>query len=245
MGSQVAVVAGATGTLGSLLVRSLAERGLDVVAVSRSGAAVGAGESVSVAADLGDDTCVTAVRDALPEGSLAMLVSAVGLPGAPGVMDVEPAMLGAAVDLKCGGLLRLLRAVDDRIVDGSRVVAIGGHLGQEPGEHAPLPGVANAALASLVRQLVRPLGRRGATVHLVAPGPFESDRVDALLERRAAARGTTYDQERAALVEEFPAGRLPTAVDVAWAVILLLDPSASVMTGSMLGLDAGARHGLF
>lgn len=245
MDRSLAVVAGATGTLGSLLVRSLADRGLTVVAVSRSGATVGAGEAACVAADLASDDGVATVRAALPEGSLAMLVSAVGLPGAPGVLDVEPAMLGAAVDLKCGGLLRLLRAVDDRVVPGSRVVAVGGHLGQEPGEHAPLAGVANAALASLVRQLVHPLGRRGATVHLVAPGPFDSDRVDALLERRAAARGTTVEQERAALVEELPAGRLPSAADVAWAVTLLLDPQASVMTGSMLGLDAGARHGLF
>jgi len=161
------------------------------------------------------------------------------------VLDVDAAMLGAAVDLKCGGLLRLLHAVDERVVVGSRVVAIGGHLGQEPGEHAPLAGVANAALANLVRQLVHPLGRLGASVHLVAPGPFESDRVEALLERRATARGTTPEAEREAMIEEFPAGRLPTAADVAWAVTLLLDPSASVMTGSMLGLDAGARRGLF
>ena len=245
MGAQLAVVAGATGTLGSLLVRGLSERGLAVVAVSRSGAAAGEGEVVSVAADLGDDGSIDALRAALPDGDLAMLVSAVGLPGAPGVMDVEPAMLGAAVDLKCGGLLRLLRAVDERIVEGSRVVAVGGHLGQEPGEHAPLAGVANAALASLVRQLVHPLGRRGASVHLVAPGPFESDRVDSLLERRAAAKGTTVEAERRALLEELPAGRMPSAADVVWAVTLLLDPAASVMTGSMLGLDSGARHGLF
>lgn len=245
MDQKVAVVAGATGTLGSLLVRDLSARGLAVLAVSRSGSSPGEGEVASVAADLTSPGSVDVVRSALPVGNLAMLVSAVGLPGAPGVLEVDPAMLGAAVDLKCGGLLRLLSAVDERLVTGSRVVAVGGHLGQEPGEHAPLAGVANAALASLVRQLVHPLGRRGASVHLVAPGPFESERVDALLARRAAARGTTPEQERDAMREEVPAGRLPTAADVVWAVTLLLDPAASVMTGSMLGLDAGARRGLF
>jgi len=242
---RIAVVAGATGTLGRLLVGRLAERGLDVVAVSRSGAPVDAGEAVSVAADLGSASSIDVVRDALPPGDLAILVSSVGLPGAPPVLDADPALFGAAVDLKCGGLLRLLRAVDDRLVRGSRVVAVGGHLGSEPTELAPLAGVANAALANLVRQLVRPLGRRGATVHLVAPGPFESARVDGLLAARAAGRGTTVEDERAALVDEVPAGRLPTASDVAWAVTLLLDPAADALTGSTLALDAGARHGLF
>lgn len=245
MAQRIAIVSGATGTLGRLLVASLAERGVAVVAVSRSGGAPGAGEVAAVAADLGDDASVDVVRRALPPGDLGMLVHAVGLPGAPSVLAVEPSMLGAAVDLKCGGLLRLLRAVDDRVVEGSRVVAVGGHLGQEPNEHAPLAGVANAALANLVRQLAAPLGRRGASVHLVAPGPFESERVDALLARRAEARGTTVEAERAAMAEELPSGRLPSASDVAWAVTTLLDPAAGIMTGGMLALDAGARRAIF
>lgn len=245
MPASLAVVTGATGTLGRILVRTLADRGLDVVAVSRSGDSPGAGEATAVAADVGSPDCVRAVRAALPDGDLAMLVHAIGLPSAPGVVDVDPSMLGVAVDLKAGGLLRLLAAVDDRIVAGSRVVAVGGHLGIEPTEHAPLAGVANAALANLVRQLVAPLGRRHASVHLVAPGPFESPRVDALIASRAAGRGISAEEARAELLAELPAGRMPSPDDVAWAVTTLLDPSASVLTGSTLFLDGGARRGIF
>lgn len=245
MSTSVAVVTGATGTLGRRLVRTLSERGLQVVAVSRSGDAPGEGEAVAVAADVGSPDCVGTVRDALPDGQLAVLVHAIGLPGAPGVLDVDPAMLGVAVDLKAGGLLRLLAAVDDRLTEGSRIVAVGGHLGIEPTEHAPLAGVANAALANLVRQLVGPLGRRGASVHLVAPGPFESPRVDALIASRAAGRGQSVEEARAELLAELPAGRMPSPDDVAWAIAALLDPHASVLTGSTLFLDGGARRGIF
>ena len=242
---RIAVVTGATGTLGREVVAGLADRGLAVVAVSRSGEAPGVGEAVAIAADLADDASTATLAAALPPGELAMAVHAVGLPGSPGVMDVDPAELGRAVDLKVGGLLRLLRAVDDRLASGSRVVAVGGHLGIEPTEHAPLAGVANAALASLVRQLAAPVGRRGATVHLVAPGPFASPRVEALIAAKAAGAGVDADEVRAALLADYPDGRMPTASDVAWAITSLLDPHAAAMHGATLFLDGGTRRGIF
>jgi len=245
MDSRIAVVTGATGTLGSLVVEGLAGRGLAVVAVSRSGVGPGRGEAAAVAADLADDASAEAVRAALPAGSLGMLVHAPGLPGGGGVLDIDPGGLAVAVDLKAGGLLRMLRAVDERIAGRSRVVAIGGHLGLEPSEHAPLAGVANAALANLVRQLAAPLGRRGATVHLVAPGPFESPRVDALVAAKAAGSGRTPEEVRAEMVAGNPLGRLPTADEVAAIVVGLLDPAADALTGSTLVADGGARRGIF
>ncbi|MBK7622967.1 MAG: SDR family oxidoreductase [Kineosporiaceae bacterium] len=241
----LAVVTGATGTLGSALVARFAAAGLAVLAVSRSGDAVGAGESACLAADLGSDDAVAAIRDALPAGDLAIAVHAVGLPSAPGVLAVEPTMLARAVDLKAGGLLRLLHAVEDRLVTGSRLVAVGGHLGIEPTEHAPLAGVANAALANLVRQLTGPLGRRGASVHLVAPGPFESPRVEALAAAKASGRGVPLEQVHAEMAAEYPSGRLPSPDDVAQVIALLLDPAASVLNGSTLFADAGVRRGIF
>lgn len=245
MAERIAVVTGATGTLGRALVSLLAARGLAVLAVSRSGDRVEAGEAACVAADLGDDASVDAVSQALPPGDLAMVVHAVGLPGSPGVTSVDPAMLAVAVDIKAGGFLRLIRALDGRLVTGSRFVAVGGHLGIEPTEHAPLAGVGNAALANLVRQLVGPLGRRGATVHLAAPGPFESPRVEALIQAKAAGRGIDADQIRAEMVADTPLGHLPSARDVATVIVGLLDPAADALTGSTLFLDGGARRGIF
>lgn len=242
----VAVVTGATGTLGRALVTALARRGHRVVAVSRSGAAVGAGEAAVVAADLSSDDAAHAIRAALPDdGPVVIAVHAVGLPAAPGVLDVEPALLGAAVDLKAGGLLRLLAAVTDRLGAGSRLVAVGGHLGIEPTEHTPLAGVANAALANLVRQLTAPLGRRGVSVHLVAPGPFDSPRVDAIVRAAAARDGSTEEQARARLLEHYPGGRLPSPDDIAAVVASLLEPHADVLHGSTLFLDGGVRRGIF
>ena len=236
---------GASGTLGGELVAVLAARGLAVLAVSRSGEAPGRGEVGAVAADLSDDAAVSAITAALPDGDLAIAVHAVGLPGSPGVEQVAPGMLGDATNLKAGGFLRLLRAVDARVVPGSRLVAVGGHLGIEPTEHAPLAGVANAALANLVRQLVGPVGRRAASVHLVAPGPFESPRVDALIAAKAAGTGVDVETMRMQLLADYPGGRMPTASEVAATIATLLEPSASALHGSTLFTDGGIRRGIF
>lgn len=245
MAQRIAVVTGATGTLGAEVVGALADRGLAVLAVSRSGAAPGRGECGSISADLGSNASIEAIRRALPDGELAMAVHAIGLPASPGVDTVDPALLATVVDLKAGGFLRLIRAVDSRISADSRLVAVGGHLGIEPTEHAPLAGVANAALANLVRQLVGPIGRRGASVHLVAPGPFESDRVEALIAAKATGSGSTADSVRAEMLAAYPSGRMPQATDVCWAITTLLEPSAAVLHGSTLFADGGVRRGIF
>lgn len=245
MAERVAVVTGATGTLGTEVVRALAGLGCRVLAVSRSGIAPDAGEHAVLAADLADDSATAAITGALPDGQVVMAVHAVGLPAAPNVIAVEPGLLGDAVNIKAGGFLRLLHAVEGRLAPDARLVAVGGHMGIEPTEHSPLAGVANAALANLVRQLVAPVGQRGATVHLVAPGPFESDRVDALLARKAASLGVPVEDVRAELMAEQPLGRLPNATDVADIITMLLTPAASALHGSTLFLDAGARRSIF
>lgn len=231
MAERLAVVTGATGTLGREVVRLLAARGLAVVAVSRSGAPCDAGEACSIAADVGEDGSIDHMRAALPPGDLAIAVHSVGLPPAPHVMEVDPVLLGAAVNIKAGGLLRLLRAVDSRIGEGSRVVAVGGHLGFEPTEHAPLAGVANAALANLVRQLEAPLHRRGASVHLVAPAYFDSPRTERMIAAKASATGHSIEQVRAEMAASAPGGHLPSAKDVALSIVALLEaaPGATVV----------------
>lgn len=234
-----AVVVGATGSLGGAIAERLTKEGLRVVGVARTGAAC--------SADIGADDAVPAIRDAVAalDGPVRMVVQAAGLPAAGPLETIEPDALGRAVALKAGGLLRLVRAVDDRLVAGSRIVALGGHYGSEPAPYACAAGVTNAALANLVRQLAIALGPRGVTAHLVAPGPADTPRLRRLSEQAARRRGVPVEQVLAERAAESPLGRLVTPAEVAWAVALLLAPEAGALHGSALALDMGARKGIF
>jgi NAD(P)-dependent dehydrogenase (short-subunit alcohol dehydrogenase family) len=246
---EYAVVAGATGALGTAIVRRLRDAGLTVVVVARSAAdlatlAAADPGVVAVQGDLTDDAVSDSVASAL-DGPVRMLVQAAGLPPSGAVDTITGAQITAGIDTKLGGFLRLIHGVEARLVDGSRLVVLGGHYGYEPSAAAPLAGMANAALMSLVRSLADHWGPRGVTVHLVAPGPVESPRMQAIAERTAERRGDVsadevLDQYRAAS----PLGRLTTIDEVAWAVAMLLAPEAAALHGSTLSLDAGRRRGI-
>ena len=111
-------------------------------------------------ADIGDDSSGEAIAAAV-SGPVRMVVQAAAVPPAGPLATIDPDALGRSVSLKLGGLLRLIRAVEDRLVEGSRIVAIGGHFGSEPTPQTCGAGVTNAALANLVRQLADAYRSRG------------------------------------------------------------------------------------
>ena len=102
----------------------------------------------------------------------------------------------------------------------------------------------NAALNNFVRSLADRWGPEGVTVHVVAPGPVESPRMDAIARRTAERRddGSTANDVLDAYRAASPLGRLTTVNEVAWAVERLLDPGAAAMTGSVMSLDGGRRR---
>ena len=247
---EYAVVAGATGALGSAIVRRLRYDGLTVIAIARSSDDLDRLTAdddgvIPLRGDLSDDG-LTAALDAIVDGPVRMLVQAAGLPGSGNVDTITGDEIARGIDTKIGGFVRLLRGVQDHLVEGSRIVVLGGHYGYEPSAAAPLAGMANAALGNFVRSLADRWGPQGVTVHLVAPGPVESPRMTGIAQRTAdrrddgATADTVLDEYRAGS----PLGRLTTIDEVAWAVGLLLAPEASALHGSTLSLDLGRRRGI-
>ncbi len=87
---------------------------------------------------------------------------------------------------------------------------------------------AKAGLAGFTKALAREVGSRNITVNCVAPGFIETDMTKALAEAHVAK-----------LVENVPLGRLGKARDVAEAVLYLVSPGASYVTGSTLHVNGG------
>jgi 3-oxoacyl-[acyl-carrier protein] reductase len=90
-------------------------------------------------------------------------------------------------------------------------------------------GAAKAGLESFSRGLARDVGRRGVTVNVVAPGFLDTDMTSQISERNMERI-----RARSAL------GRCAEVEEVCAAVVYLLSPLASGITGRVLTVDAGA-----
>jgi NAD(P)-dependent dehydrogenase (short-subunit alcohol dehydrogenase family) len=252
------VVVGATGAIGAAVVRRLTGRGLPVLAVARSKTDLDAlaadCDLVTVCpADIGSNDATEVIRSALDSlGALGSLgsapvriaVFAAGLPVRGSADSIDPDALAAGSNIKLGGLLRLLHAVRDRLVPGSRFVTFAGSLGLEPRAHEAGPGAVNAGVFNLMRQISLLYGPRGVTTHTLSPGPADTPRLRRIVAAVAAERGAAQEDVWQEYVAQNSLGRLPTAGELAWAVELLLDPEADLLHGSVLYLDAGGHRGI-
>jgi NAD(P)-dependent dehydrogenase (short-subunit alcohol dehydrogenase family) len=247
-GENTAVVVGATGAIGQAVIRRLVRRGLPVLAVARGKDSLdelaAAHDLVTPCpADIGSNEATEVIRSALT-GPVRIAVFAAGLPVRGSADSIDPDALAAGSNIKVGGLLRLLHAVRDRLVPGSRFVTFAGSLGLEPRAHEAGPGAVNAAVFNLMRQISLLYGPRGVTTHTLSPGPADTPRLRRIVAAVAAERGVAEQDVWQEYVAQNSLGRLPTADELAWAVELLLDPEADLLHGSVLYLDAGGHRGI-
>lgn len=245
----IGVVVGATGTLGGAIARKLVSRGIRVVAIGRDEAKLDAlaEESelfVPCRADIADDSSIDAIRAAV-DAPVRMAVMSAGLPVRGSALTIEAGGLATAANLKVDGIVRLLRALDDRLGEGSRLAVLTGFLGVEPTPHEAAPGAINAAVHNLVRQLADLYGPRGTSVHAICPGPVDTDRLRTIAARVAGERGREVD----AVMDEYRAasslGELVSVEQVVWAANLLLDDEARALHGSTLSITGGRLKGIF
>lgn len=245
---DLCVVVGATGAMGTEFTRRLVQRGLRVIAVARSAddldkLAADFPETVPCVADIAADDAVETIG-ALVDSPIRMALFAAGLPVRGSADTIAPGDLALGANIKVGGVVRLLHAVRDQLVPGSRFVTIAGSLGLEPGPLDAAPGTVNAAVFNLMRQLSALYGPKGVTTHTIAPGPIDTPRLRKFVATEAAETGRDpeeiWDRYRA----KTSLGRLPTLAEVGWLVEMLLAPEAAALHGGVLTVDGGVRHGI-
>lgn len=87
---------------------------------------------------------------------------------------------------------------------------------------------AKAALIGLTKALAKEVGPSGVRVNCVTPGVIDTD-----------MNASLTDEDRAALAEETPLGRIGAAEEVAKTILFLCGEGASFITGQVLGVSGG------
>ncbi|MGW1159964.1 SDR family oxidoreductase [Streptomyces sp. NPDC002513] len=243
---RVYVVTGGTRGLGNAAARELVADGAKVVVTGRDEQ-----RAAEAAAELGENAVGVAVDNADPEaparlisvarerfGGFDGILISVGGPPPGHLADNTDEQWTAAFASVFLGAVRLARAAAAELAEGGVIgFVLSGSV------HEPIPGLTisnglRPGLAGFAKSLANELGPRGIRVVALLPARIDTDRVRELDALSADPKVT-----RAANEARIPLRRYGAPEEFGRAAAFLLSPAASYLTGTMLPVDGGFRHG--
>lgn len=234
----VHVVLGATGGIGSATARRLALGGARLVLAARGEERLRAlGAELDAEVQVLDATDSASV-DALLDGAVARhgrvdgtacCIGSLLLKPAHRTTDAEYAEVIAQNVTTAFFTTRAAARVMQRAGGGSIVLCSSAVARLGMSNHEAI-ATAKAAVIGLALAAAASYARKGVRVNAVAPGLTETP-MTAALTRDATSRATSEQLH--------PMGTLAQPEDVASAIAWLLDPAQRVVTGQVLGVDAG------
>lgn len=173
---QVALITGASGGLGSAVVRAFLEAGARVATVQNTGADAGV---FSLAADLtAADQAAKAVSTVHAHfGRIDALVHLVGgFEGGATVEQITDSSWKRMFDLNVNAAFYMIRAVLPGMLAGGRgrVLAVGSRNAIEPAAALAAYNASKAALVSLIRTVALEVRHRGLTANAVLPSVIDT-----------------------------------------------------------------------
>ncbi|CAL9588000.1 SDR family oxidoreductase [Streptomyces pilosus] len=243
---RVYVVTGATRGLGNATARELVADGARVVVTGREEQS-----AAEAAAALGPNAVGVAVDNADPAAPERLIATArerfgrfdgilvsVGGPPPGFVADTTDEQWQSAFESVFLGAVRMARAAAAELGEGGVIgFVLSGSV------HEPIPGLTisnglRPGLAGFAKSLADELGPRGIRVVGVLPGRIDTDRV-----RELDALSADPEATRQAAESRIPMRRYGTPQEFGRAAAFLLSPAASYVSGVMLPVDGGFRHG--
>ncbi|MFF8847456.1 SDR family oxidoreductase [Streptomyces sp. NPDC015127] len=243
---RVYIVTGASRGLGNASARALVADGAKVVITGRdeqtvkdAAAELGVG-AVGVATDNADpaaaERLIAAARAHF--GRFDGILISVGGPAPGFVADNTDEQWQSAFESVFLGAVRLARAAAAELNEGGVIgFVLSGSV------HEPIPGLTisnglRPGLAGFAKSLADELGPRGIRVIGLLPARIDTDRV-----RELDALSGDAEAARAGNESRIPLRRYGTPAEFGTVAAFLLSPAASYLTGVMLPVDGGARHG--
>ena len=163
-------------------------------------------------------------------GRVDVLVSNAGIAQQKLFTDITPDEWQRMLDVNLTGAFHLCQLVLPGMIrrKNGRILTVSSMWGQTGGSCEVHYSAAKAGLIGLTKALAKEEGPSGITVNCVAPGVIDTDMM-----------ASFTPEDKAALAEETPVGRLGTADEVAKLLVYLAGEDAGYITGQVFGVNGG------
>lgn len=235
---KIVLVTGASRGIGKAIAEGFARLGAKVcgTATSENGAQKiseylgenGKGFVLNVASQESIDTCLAQIKESF--GDIDVLVNNAGITRDNLLMRMKDEEWDDIITTNLSSVYRLSKAVlrpmmkkrNGRIVSITSVVGLMGNAGQCN------YSAAKAGILGFTKSLAKEVASRGITVNAVAPGFIATDMTGALT-----------DEQKEAIMNEVPCGKLGKPEDIANAVLFLASDESAYITGETISVNGG------
>jgi 3-oxoacyl-[acyl-carrier protein] reductase len=191
------------------------------------------------------DLAVAAERDGLfaAHPAVDVLVNNAGAIPGGNLLDLTLERWTESWQLKVFGYIHLTKLYLDAMKrrGGGVIVNIIGMAGQEPRWDYVCGAVGNAGLIALTKAVGAKSVDWNVRVVGINPSPTRTDRIEALLRKKALDSLGDEERWRDGLCA-LPFGRLAEASEIADLAVMLASPRASYLSGTVIDVDAGQSN---
>lgn len=252
---RTAVISGGDSGIGLATARLLLEEGVRVALTDLDQARLDAvlpdlgGEVVAVTADLTVPGDVERLRSQVLErlGAPDIVVNCAGITGAQGLFhEIDDEGWQHTVETDLMSPVRLVRAFlpGMREAGWGRIVLLASEDAMQPYADEIPYCAAKAGVLALVKGLSKTYASEGVLTNAVSPAFIETPMTDAMMDKRAESRGTSFDEAVASFLEQERPGmevkRRGKVTEVAAVIAFLCSERASFVNGSNYRVDAGS-----
>jgi NAD(P)-dependent dehydrogenase (short-subunit alcohol dehydrogenase family) len=247
---KVLVTAGASG-IGREIARTFAGAGAKVAVIDIDAAALSELEAelpaiIAGSCDLGElaqiETVIPRVIDAL--GGLDVLVNNGGIAGqtAP-VEQVSPAEWDRVMRVNLGGTFNVTRLAIPHLKKSSAgsIINMSSAAGRLGYPQRSAYATSKWGIVGFTKTLSMELGAFGIRANAILPGPVAGERMQRVLEARAAASGRSLEEERGSALVNQSLKRFTEPGEIAALALFLASDAAKSISGQALAVD-GDMH---
>ena len=239
MNDKIVLVTGGSRGIGAAAVRAFARAGYRVALnYNRSEEAARAlaeefpGQILPVQADVASRGQVNAMFDRVEEqwGTVEILVCNAGIAQQKLFTDITEEEWHRMLDVHLTGAFHCCQRALPAMIrkQWGRILTVSSMWGQVGGSCEVHYSAAKAGLIGMTKALAQEEAPSGITVNCIAPGVVDTDMMAGF-----------SPEDRQALAEETPVGRLGSADEVAHTLLFLADEDSGFITGQVLGVNGG------